>query len=313
MVFTTIDQSLVPTTQSNILDNGGFEVWQRGTSFTNPAHFAYTTDRWRANFGSVPPSYTVTRESTIVDVGSIYSAKVAITATSTPDDTRFFEQNMENATIYRNQTLTLSIRVNTTSSHIRIGIGDDSTYTPSATHPGDGQWHTLTVTKTISGTTNGLSASVGFDVNTNVTNGTIIYVDNAVLTFGPNAATFVPLNSMIDLARCQRFFEAFGAGAPPLGLPIYNNSANTAAFADGIIMYKVTKRVNPAVTITMTQVVLSLIPPGGGSPVTDTGAWSGVNDSGDLGCLAVQFQRSGAVASARVGSFQFTFTASADL
>ena len=31
----------------NILINGGFEIWQRGTSFSTPADGAYTADRWQ--------------------------------------------------------------------------------------------------------------------------------------------------------------------------------------------------------------------------------------------------------------------------
>ena len=52
----------------NAVINGGFDVWQRGTSFTNPGS-AYTVDRWQAYF---PANGTITQETSIVplDLGT---------------------------------------------------------------------------------------------------------------------------------------------------------------------------------------------------------------------------------------------------
>ncbi|MEG7098753.1 hypothetical protein V2B07_11580 [Pseudomonas aeruginosa] len=50
--------------RKNLLINGNFDIWQRGTSFTlNAPHgVAYTSDRWRVNTGTVG-SVTVTRQA----------------------------------------------------------------------------------------------------------------------------------------------------------------------------------------------------------------------------------------------------------
>jgi len=47
MAFTTIDPSLTPSVQQNLLINGGFEIWQRGTSFSMTNSGIYTADRWK--------------------------------------------------------------------------------------------------------------------------------------------------------------------------------------------------------------------------------------------------------------------------
>lgn len=57
--------------------NGNFDIWQRGTSFTNPTHGLYTADRWltylTANGGSHPAN--VIHSQQLVTPGDIFGAK----------------------------------------------------------------------------------------------------------------------------------------------------------------------------------------------------------------------------------------------
>jgi hypothetical protein len=48
----------------NACINGGFDIWQRGTSFTVGAAFPYTADRWQVIRGGVVAGMTVTRQAT---------------------------------------------------------------------------------------------------------------------------------------------------------------------------------------------------------------------------------------------------------
>ena len=46
----------------NKLINGGFDVWQRGTSFS-PSAQSYFADRWQVNFGGTGSTRTITRQT----------------------------------------------------------------------------------------------------------------------------------------------------------------------------------------------------------------------------------------------------------
>ncbi|MCW1839432.1 hypothetical protein [Prosthecomicrobium hirschii] len=53
----------VPALRRSALINGGFDVWQRGTSFSTPASGSYTADRWRVYCDGTPGTYTVSRQA----------------------------------------------------------------------------------------------------------------------------------------------------------------------------------------------------------------------------------------------------------
>jgi hypothetical protein len=62
----------------NLLINGGFDIWQRATTFTNPGIPAYLADRWfNQNSGA---STTVTQQTTGTPNGSRYILRAASTA-----------------------------------------------------------------------------------------------------------------------------------------------------------------------------------------------------------------------------------------
>ena len=289
----------------NIVDNGGMEIWQRGSTFTNAVSGAYSADRWKQAGNTT--AHVISQDSTFVDSGQ-YSFKWNIT--STTGASIYQQETIENYQAYLGKTVTLSMRIKATAP-IQIWLTDGLVATYSASHPGDNQWHTISITATISNSATALGTAFGFSTISTST-GTY-YIDSIMLVNGSTAATFVPTHPAVDLTRCQRYYETYGAGAPPIcGVP-YNNAAGTQAICDLNLPYKVTKRVNPALTITMTQVIDNVPAPGANTPVTDTPAWSATNNSGDLNVAALQLTRAGALASARVISAQFTMTVSADL
>lgn len=52
-----------PAVRRNVLINGGFDIWQRGTSFSTPASGSYTADRWRVLYNGSGGAYTVSRQA----------------------------------------------------------------------------------------------------------------------------------------------------------------------------------------------------------------------------------------------------------
>lgn len=189
----------------NIVDNGGFEIWQRGTSFSNPANSAYTADRWVAAYGGGTPTATVSQESSTVDTG-LYSFKYVLTALNSASIV-VFKQFIENYADYRGRVLTLSIRIKSSvANSINIRITDDAGSTDSSTNVGT-NFETLTVTRTISSSTTSLN--IEFGMRSVAAQVVTFFADSAMLVLGSLAGTFVPTNTQVDLARCKRFYQQY--------------------------------------------------------------------------------------------------------
>lgn len=94
--------------QRNVLINGGFNVWQRGTSFATIASGTYAADRWFYN-KSGAAVHTVTRDTdvpTVAQAGQVfsYSYKLACTTTDVSvagGDTVSFTQPVEGVNFKR--------------------------------------------------------------------------------------------------------------------------------------------------------------------------------------------------------------------
>jgi|SRR6185437_6828999 len=285
-MVTTFDTVQLPLTSyqniNNILDNGGFEVWQRGTSFVNPTATAYTTDRWQYTYAGTAPVTTISQESSIVDSGN-FSCKINVTSVS---GTSFhqFGQPVENYKAYAGKTITLSMRVwsNVAGSGLEIASAAGN-FAASSAHPGDSQWHTLTVTYTVAANPSFLLVYF----NPVLAAGTH-YIDGAMMVVGSNPVTFVPTAPQQDLARCQRYFYA---------TPALTNSyicagqcANTTG-ATFLLRFPVPMRSGPTLTVNNvtnfklwaangTQISLTSLSNSGASANTDTYLMDGLVASG---------------------------------
>lgn len=205
--LTSTDTSLsyLKSNARNILVNGGFEVWQRGTSFSSPTNGEFTADRWRVTQGAPGGhTYTVDRESTTIDSGT-YSLKFDITNAGAGALLNI-RQDMHEVSSYKGKTLTASVRVKTsTTSAIRIQLDDDIGQSTSSYHTGGGAWETLTVTHTVSASATGVRLRIGF-VGINAVVSTT-YIDSAMVVIGSDALGFVPEDPAKEIARCQRYYQ----------------------------------------------------------------------------------------------------------
>ena len=94
----------------NYLINGGFDFWQRGTSYSMTASWAYgAPDRWGIQQYPTGGACTLSR-STDVPGGAIYSLKMQRTASSTNTSSMGIMQCVEssNAILLQGKTVTLS-------------------------------------------------------------------------------------------------------------------------------------------------------------------------------------------------------------
>lgn len=201
--------------QTNLLDNGGFEIWQRGAG---PFVSSYIADRWWINGANI----TVNREAVAADVytGSYSVEAVTTGASMLQYGTGTSLVGIETPTYYKNKKLSLSCAVKTsTASAVRVAI-----YCPEAAavteysdyHTGSGNWEQLTTTILIPAAPTVIYVRIYIDVACTA------YIDNAMLIVGQYPMQFRPSAPAENWERCQRYYET------NTGIRWFFNAANTS-------------------------------------------------------------------------------------
>ena len=197
---------LPPVKSQNLLTNGGFEIWQRGTGPFSGGNLL-CADRWKQMVFS--GTLSIQRSSSAIDTAggsTIYSAQV--TNTNTTQGNSYLDQTLNNADGYSfySQFVTASVRVNVNIANaVCIGINDGVTAFYSPYHSGSGQYETLVLT--FPATANYVrDLRIYFDANCTA------YLDNAMLVIGQIPASYIPLTPADDLARCKRYCQRIQPG-----------------------------------------------------------------------------------------------------
>lgn len=243
MARTQIYPSLIPGSQNspNIAINGGMEFWQRNTTFSSPANNVYTADRWKTDLAGTP-TYTVSRETTIVDSGAA-SFKLDVTVVGGATTCRMV-QVVENFAAYRGKTITVSARVRSNvASNVKVMIFDGTSSPVSTAHSGSGLFETLTVSLTMSATASTFSIYFGFISAVSV--GTV-YVDSYMVAIGSAPLPFTPTSPQIELAQCQRYFQKIGGSQATDWITVAQAFATTDA--EGAYRFPVEMRTAPTMT-----------------------------------------------------------------
>lgn len=252
------------TNLSNIVINGGFEVWQRGTSFANPASNAYTSDRWRnRKSGGTLPTVDISQDSANADAGSRYCLKADITGTGATSPRWAIQQVTEDSQLgtvaLNTRTITFSARVKTTMAGVQPCIRDGAgTATFGTTHTGSGNYETLSVTATVVCTFGqSLVTAIGIGEPINAAGNTIaatgvIYIDNSMLVFGSSVIPFTPTDAQVEFARCQRFYQRIGGPASGNEITASGQWWSTT-LCDFPIRFPVVMRVTPTLTVAGTS------------------------------------------------------------
>ena len=164
---------------NTLLTDGSFTLWTSSSVLTD----------WQTGGES---GDVLAKESTIVYTGSTYSAKLYNSSGTTSSIRPLDSLLSNNYATYKGQTITYSCWVNTTWNNVLINIFDGVSSVNSPTHPGDGQWHYLTVTSTVSNSATELLLQL---ININST--TPAYFDSASayvqtgLTLTPGTKTLI--------------------------------------------------------------------------------------------------------------------------
>jgi hypothetical protein len=98
----------------NVVINSDFNVWQRGTSFSNPTSNSYTSDRWVVQHDGTAATRTISRQAFTPGTAPVagyegnFFYRYAISAAGVGNTINVLTQRIENVTTYAGQTVTLS-------------------------------------------------------------------------------------------------------------------------------------------------------------------------------------------------------------
>lgn len=233
------------TARANLLTNGGFEIWQRGNGpFAQPGTDKLA-DRWQS-FASGTDTFSISRDGSNNDPPSIACAAVVFTLGSGAGTSQIY-QVLKAVDLYQQYgaVQSFSARVKTaTPNAVRIGIattGAGGATAYSTFHPGDGQYHTLTVTLSQPGS-GASQVTTGFYFAASCT----AYLDNAMLVVGGVPADYAPMHPADDLAHCERYYEV--PGADGVGSLIVWGLATGSNTARGAYRFRSKKAVTPTAT-----------------------------------------------------------------
>ena len=263
--------------RKNLLINGGFDVWQRGTSFNVGNVYKYTADRWYAYCPRMG-------EGTIFERGSF-----AIGQTDVPSNPSYYlrctmdvgpvtpagtlQYKIPNVAFLSGREVTLSfyakadaakyIAVNAIQYFGSGGSSDAKAYDYAEKTTLTTSWVRKSFTFTmpsVSGKTIGTGDTYtaiyifmsydgtpisgypsGYEM---VTQEGVFDFANVQLEFGDTATNFEYRHPAEELALCQRYYETGSDGVPKVA-----NMLGTNILRVNAIPFKVTKRVVPNMTI----------------------------------------------------------------
>jgi hypothetical protein len=204
--------NVINPSSGNVIINGGFDIWQRGTSFTGTV---YTADRWRGN------SATIVRSTDVPNTAFQYSLKL-----NSSTQFALIGQRVEstNSAIFSTESFTISFWIKANASAITNGAVQ--AYNPNAID----NWSAQTFRSNVNFADLGLTAGVwkrvsiqrpanagyanglGIEIfaQTTQTSAVEFFITGVQLEAGPVATPFRRNAPSIqaELAACQRYFLA---------------------------------------------------------------------------------------------------------
>jgi len=205
----------------NLIINGNFDVWQRGTSFSN-VNGVYTADRMLVTSGGGTTGDTVSQQSftagqTDVPGEPTYFLRYAMGGTSS---NKVMHHRIEDVRTGAGQTVTLSFYAKASTGHTStiemaqvFGSGGSSQVTlPAQNYTMTTSWQKFTFTITlpsISGKTIGTSSYVYVSfIRSLSASGVSIDIAQMQLELGSQATPFEHRSFGEELSLCERYFTS---------------------------------------------------------------------------------------------------------
>ena len=276
----------------NLLINGGFDIWQRGTSHTSTATNEYSADRFRTEGNNL--STTISRQAftagqTDVPNFPTYYARVATSAKPSSGQYWALMQRIEAPLNARQgQTYTLSYWVRSTSGTVAAsaftygfgGSGASRSNSPALTTT----WQKVTNTQTVNLSGGGAYLSVYImRVPDTAPSSMSVEIANVKVEEGHVATDFENRTHGEELLLCKRYYTQLVGGSDAFVFP---GKGQGSTSVDGIIPLAVPLRASP----TMNSISSRFFTDGGFSSTTVTPT-------------ANQFQANNDVLAINIGSY----------
>jgi len=205
------------TSFKNKLINGGFDVWQRGNSFTGTS--VYTTDRWFLNQGGETSAVTKTPGATNSLWEGATLTTFNATAGSLANTGRSIQQRIENVNLFKNKDVTLSLTDNGPVGqdiYCVVRQIDDlgvtlwvDTVKKVSTGDGTIKRSSLTITlPDIAAKYDEVSSRFDVIIYPQYTDGNSISISNIQLEEGSVATAFEQRPIGLELSLCQRYYQS---------------------------------------------------------------------------------------------------------
>jgi hypothetical protein len=265
LVATDPTSGLLPYTiipaifRQNLLINGGFELWQRGTVFNTTG--AYTADRWQLYFvlGTTGSGVNALQDTSIVDVGSSASLNCNYNPGTGGTPSYYLKNVIEDYKQLRGKTITLTgrMRQNTANTwFVRIACVSPTAGTLYSTpaYVAGGVFTTINTwfnfpAQTLAVPVDATLVQIEIQATAGVGGANSgAWFDNFMLVVGNTPIDYYPLTLADDLARCLRYYELIG----PSGNTVIQRNFWAGDAGNYIEWYRLATR--KAVSPTMTKV-----------------------------------------------------------
>ena len=183
----------------NLLINGTFEVWQRGTEiFTYEGVFS--ADRWWCEIGASQAQISKDNDGLFISCTKSTPTYMGIV------------QKLETTEFIKSQTVTLSFMVK--SSYECYGLiryknpsGTNTTISRTNKHTGDGTWQLLSVTVNLASINPSNISEIAVKFQSELLSQFSATIKYAKLEIGEIATSLSPRPYAEELAMCQRYYQ----------------------------------------------------------------------------------------------------------
>jgi hypothetical protein len=239
----------------NAIINGGFDWWQRGTSFSSNG---YTADRWSCNFSGA--TGTVSQQTFTPGTAPVagYEGQFFLRlATTVANDNSRVEQKMENVRTFAGQTVTVSFyakadstRTITLEPYQNFGSGGSAdVVVTSQTISVTTAWTRFTKTfaiPSVAGKTIGTSSFFSLEIKNAAFETFTLDLWGVQVEAGSVATPFQTASGSIggELALCQRYYYRAIAGTFNINFGMGQCFSTTGAYA--VVPFPVIMRTQPS-------------------------------------------------------------------